>query len=153
MTTFPRLAQVVLDTTDARRLAEFYRAFLGYHYRPGDEPPPDGGDDSRGRSWLVLRNPDGYRAMAFQQVQRLKRTTWPGDEVPQQLHLDIVVADKAELARQHERALSLGATLRLDQFEDPEEPLRVYADLDGHPFCVFVGTPTGEPAPREQPAG
>ncbi len=153
MTTFPRLAQVVLDTTDARRLAEFYRAFLGYHYRPGDEPPPDGGDDEHGRTWLVLRGPDGYRAMAFQQVPRLKQTTWPGDEVPQQLHLDIVVADTAELARQHERALGLGATLRLDRFDDPEEPLRVYADLDGHLFCVFVGTATGQPPAAEQPAG
>ncbi len=38
MSPFPRLAQVVLDTTDARRLAEFYREFLGFRYRPGDEP-------------------------------------------------------------------------------------------------------------------
>lgn len=30
MSAFPRLAQVVLDTIDARRLAEFY----GFHCRP-----------------------------------------------------------------------------------------------------------------------
>ena len=30
---FPALQQVVLDSTDARRLAEFYRALLGYRYR------------------------------------------------------------------------------------------------------------------------
>ena len=35
---FPRLLQTVLDTTDARRLAEFYRALLGLQYRPGDSP-------------------------------------------------------------------------------------------------------------------
>ena len=35
----PRLCQVVLDCTDARALAEFYRALLGLVYRPGDEPP------------------------------------------------------------------------------------------------------------------
>jgi hypothetical protein len=34
----PRLGAVVLDTTDARSLAEFYRELLGYAYRPGDEP-------------------------------------------------------------------------------------------------------------------
>ena len=27
----------------------------------------------------------------------------------------------------------------LDRSDDPDEPLRVYADLAGHPFCVFVG--------------
>ena len=37
---FPELQQVVLDSTDARALAEFYRQLLGYKYRPGDEPPP-----------------------------------------------------------------------------------------------------------------
>ena len=30
---FPALQQIVLDSTDARRLAEFYRALLGYRYR------------------------------------------------------------------------------------------------------------------------
>jgi hypothetical protein len=25
-----------------------------------------------------------------------------------------------------------------DRSDDPEEPLRVYADLAGHPFCIFV---------------
>jgi hypothetical protein len=39
---------------------------------------------------------------------------------------------------QHERALGLGASLRYDRSADPDEPLRVYADPDGHPFCVFV---------------
>ncbi|GGM11617.1 hypothetical protein GCM10010102_04180 [Promicromonospora citrea] len=38
----PRLRSVVLDTTDARALAEFYRRLLGLGYREGDAPPPDG---------------------------------------------------------------------------------------------------------------
>lgn len=38
----------------------------------------------------------------------------------------------------HERVLALGGVLRLDRSDDQEEPLRVYADPDGHPFCVFV---------------
>ncbi len=139
MSTFPVLAQVVLDTTDARRLAEFYRAFLGYRYRPGDEPPPPGADDDRGRDWLVLLREDGNRAMAFQQVDRLKPTTWPDDEIPQQLHLDMIVPDRPELDRQHRRALALGATVRHDRSTDRGEPLRVYPDPAGHLFCVFVG--------------
>ena len=43
----PVLRQVVLDTTDVRTLAEFYRQLLGFAYRPGDEPPPAGEDDER----------------------------------------------------------------------------------------------------------
>jgi catechol 2,3-dioxygenase-like lactoylglutathione lyase family enzyme len=139
MSPYPRLVQVVLDTTNARRLAEFYREFLGFRYRPGDEPPPAGADDERGRDWLVLLTPDGARALAFQQVERLKETTWPDDDdVPQQMHLDTIVPDKAELDRQHDRALRLGATLRYDRSQDAHEPLRVYADPAGHLFCVFV---------------
>jgi catechol 2,3-dioxygenase-like lactoylglutathione lyase family enzyme len=138
MTTVPRFVQVVLDTTDARRLAEFYRELLGYHYRPGHEPPPDGGDDERGRDWLVLLTPEGRRGLAFQQVERLTPTTWPDDEIPQQMHLDLVVPDKAELDRQHDRALRLGATLRHDRSDDEGEPLRVYTDPSGHLFCIFV---------------
>ena len=135
---FPVLRQVVLDTEDARGLAEFYRDLLGYVYRPGDEPPADDGADSRGGDWLVLRHPSGGVALAFEQVPGLRRSTWPDDEIPQQLHLDLTVASVADLDRQHQRALELGATLLLDRSDDEEEPLRVYADPAGHPFCIFV---------------
>ena len=54
------------------------------------------------------------------------------------MHLEMIVADKAELDRQHDRALGLGATLRYDRSADAGEPLRVYADPAGHLFCVFV---------------
>jgi catechol 2,3-dioxygenase-like lactoylglutathione lyase family enzyme len=138
---FPVLAQTVLDTTDPRRLAEFYRQLLGYRYRAGDEPPPPGTDDKLGRDWLVLRNQAGARALAFQHTDRERPTTWPDDAVPQQMHLDLWVPDQAEFGRQHERALALGATVRLDRSADAEEPLRVYADPAGHLFCIFVGSP------------
>jgi hypothetical protein len=29
-----------------------------------------------------------------------------------------------------------------DRFDDPVEPLYVYADPAGHPFCIFVAPPT-----------
>ncbi len=136
--TFPRIAQVVLDTTDARALAEFYRGLFGLEYRAGDEPPAAGEPDPDGADWLVLRAAPGGVQLAFQQVGTLPPSTWPEDGVPQQLHLDCTVPDVAELDRQHDRALALGARLLLDRSDDPDEPLRVYADPSGHPFCLFV---------------
>ncbi|MGC3860653.1 VOC family protein [Micromonospora chersina] len=134
----PRLCQVVLDCTDARALAEFYRALLGLVYRPGDEPPEAGRADERGRDWLVLRTPEGTPQLAFQQVDRLPEATWPAGEVPQQMHLDLTVPSVEDLNLQHERVLRLGGRLLRDRSDDPDEPLRVYADPAGHPFCVFV---------------
>ena len=135
----PALLQVVLDTTDARGLAEFYRQLLGYLYRAGDEPPPPGEPDPRGQDWLVLRHPSGAPRIAFQQVASLPRSTWPTADIPQQLHLDLMVPTVGDLQSQHTRALALGATLRYDRSQHAEEPLYVYADPAGHPFCIFVG--------------
>lgn len=100
-------------------------------------PPPDEPDPA-GRDWLVLVDPAGTARLAFQHVDRLAPSTWPGDDVPQQLHLDLTVSTTEELVTQHERALSLGARLLQDRFDDPVEPLYVYADPAGHPFCIFV---------------
>jgi hypothetical protein len=129
---------VVLDCTDARVLAEFYRRLLGLRYRPGDEPPAPGEPDPAGQDWLVLRDTAGNASMAFQQVAALPGATWPEGPIPQQLHLDMTVPTAAELDVQHERALALGARLLHDRSDDAEEPLRVYADPAGHPFCIFV---------------
>jgi catechol 2,3-dioxygenase-like lactoylglutathione lyase family enzyme len=136
--TFPQLRQVVLDCTDARALAEFYRQLLGFRYRPGDEPPRPGQPDPAGRDWLVLRDPARSSQLAFQQVAVLPRATWPEGPIPQQLHLDLTVDTRADMDAQHDRALALGAQLLHDDSDDPEEPLRVYADPAGHPFCIFV---------------
>lgn len=141
-----RFAQVVFDTTDARRAAEFWRQLLGLVYRPGDETPGPGVDDPKGRDWLNLRTPDGTPLLAFQQVGELAQPTWPDDRVPQQLHLDLVVRDVAELDAAQEAVLALGGALRLDRSDDPDEPLRVFVDPDGHPFCVFVTDEENRPA-------
>jgi hypothetical protein len=137
----PTLRQVVLDCTNARALAEFYRQLLGFHYRPGDEPPIPGEPDPVGQDWLVLQDSAGTSRLAFQQVAELPEVTWPEGPVPQQLHLDLTVPTSEDLGAQHERALALGARLLDDRSGDPEEPLRVYADLAGHPFCIFVSRP------------
>ena len=141
---FPQLLQVVLDCTDARALAEFYRELLGLRYRPGDEPPAVGEPDPAGQDWLVLRDPNGANPAAFQQVAAMPEATWPEGPIPQQLHLDLTVRRAADLDVQHERALALGARMLHDRSDDPEEPLRVYADPAGHPFCIFVVEPAGD---------
>ena len=136
MAGYPQLLQTVLDATKVRQLAEFYRELLGLRYRPGDEPPADAAADDA--DWLVLVDSQGVRKLAFQQVDSLSRTTWPTAKVPMQLHLDFTVRSVTELHRQRERAQALGARLLLDRTDDPDEPLYVFADLAGHPFCIFV---------------
>ena len=135
---FPALRQVVLDCTDARALAEFYRQLLGLQYRPGDEPSATSEPDPNGQDWLVLRNVAGGSQVAFQQVADMPEATWPQGPRPQMLHLDLTVPTVAELDIQHARALALGARLLSDRSDDPAERLRVYADPAGHPFCLFV---------------
>ena len=139
MSDFPQLLSVVLDTTDARGLAEFYRQLLGLSYRPGDEPPPPGQPDPNGQDWLVLTGAMGSTRIAFQQVTSLPKATWPEGPIPQQLHLDLRVGSKPELDAQHERVVGLGATLLRDMRDRAQEPICIYADPAGHPFCIFVG--------------
>jgi catechol 2,3-dioxygenase-like lactoylglutathione lyase family enzyme len=131
--TYPVLMHTAVDALDVRALAEFYRELLGVRYRPGDEPPSEDG-------WLVLVDGDGNRVLAFQRVPKLDRPTWPTHDVPKQMHLDFRVPSADELERQRRRAEELGASVLLDRTGDDEEPLYVFADPEGHPFCILVGT-------------
>jgi predicted enzyme related to lactoylglutathione lyase len=123
------LRNVVLDTTDVPRLAEFYRELLGWSFPAGDDPDDD--------SWRTLVGPHGER-IAFQRADSVTPTTWPDPAVPQQLHLDFLVDSVEELEEQHRRAEKLGAVVRLERMDDPEEPLRVFTDPAGHTFCLFA---------------
>lgn len=136
MTRYPTLCQTVLDAVDVRALAEFYRALLGLRYRAGDEAPADGAADVA--DWLVLLRSDGSRALAVQRVDTLHRTTWPSPDVPMQMHLDMTVQDVEELRDQRVRCEALGGVLLRDGSADPDEPIYVLADPEGHPFCLFV---------------
>ncbi|MGD9960555.1 VOC family protein [Nocardioides sp.] len=143
MSEVPQVRNVVFDCRHPRPLAEFYRELLGYAYRPGDESPAAGQPDPRGEDWLVLRPADGGRGLAFQQTGDYVSPVWsdrPTQEGAQQqmLHLDLTVDDVEALFRQRDRATSLGARILYDRSEDPEEPLYVFADPAGHPFCIFV---------------
>ncbi len=145
----PFVRQVVLDCPHPRALAEFYRELLGYAYRPGDEPPPPGRPDPLGGDWLVLRpeaaDHSSGRGIAFQQTDDYTPPVWGADgektaagHQRQMLHLDMTVPDVESLTRQRDRATQLGATVLFDRSGDAEEPLYVFADPAGHPFCIFV---------------
>ena len=95
--------------------------------------------DPRGNDWLVLCDTTGSPRLAFQQVPSLPEPTWPEGPRPQMLHLDTTVPTETELHVQYERALALGARLLYDRSDDADEPLYVFADPAGHPFCIFVG--------------
>ena len=120
-----KLGTVVLDCPDPRRLADFYAALLGTPVDPED----------CGEEWVGLTPAAGVVSLAFQRARQYTPPAWP-DGPPQQLHLDIRVAD---LTLGHRQAVALGAR-PLDPVEDPlpgdERGFRVYADPAGHPFCL-----------------
>jgi hypothetical protein len=78
--------------------------------------------------WHTVRSAGGP-AIAVQLAPGHQPPEWP-DGIPQQIHLDLWVAD-VESAEQE--VLSLGAR-RLQAVDD--EQFRVYADPAGHPFCL-----------------
>ncbi|PYY39005.1 VOC family protein [Curtobacterium sp. MCPF17_046] len=135
----PHLLQTVIDTPAPRELAEFYRSLLGLHYRDGDAPDSD---ETGQPEWLVLTAEDGTRRLAFQLVPDLPRPQWPTGSPPQMLHLDLTVDATATLEQQRARAVRLGATVLTDRSDDVDEPLIVFADPSGHPFCIFVAPHT-----------
>jgi hypothetical protein len=54
--------------------------------------------------------------------------------------LDFQVPNLETLELHHRRAVALGAKVLEDRTASEEEPLWVYADPAGHPFCIFVAT-------------
>ncbi len=114
-----RNPQFVLDCPDPTAMAEFYGALLGWT----PKTDPDGG-------WATVQS--GDHAIHFQRVDDYTAPQWPGQDVPQQMHLDVVVddLDSAEAA-----VLELGATKHDHQ---PGTTFRVFLDPAGHPFCLCV---------------
>lgn len=113
MTITGRIETVVLDAADIDRLSAFYAELTGWKVLRRDE------------GWHTLETGDG-RQVSFQQVPEHIAPQWPGQEHPQQFHLDLQV-DGIEAAA--ERAAALGAT-RL-----ATNPTWItLADPAGHPF-------------------
>jgi hypothetical protein len=126
------LRNIVMDCTDPRAMAEFYRALLRWEYLPGHET-----DDPDGDAWLVLAAPGGLR-LAFALVPELTPSSWPDRTQPARMHLDFPVAD---LDAAHERALVAGARPLTGPPEPSDDMFRVYADPAGHPFCLCLEAP------------
>ena len=115
------ITTTTLSTHDARSLADFYQALLGYE-RATDEP-----------GWVVLSPPGGGHRLAFHHDHEYRPPTWPSrpDAQLMMAHLEIATDDVAGAV---ERATGLGATLATAQ---PQEHVRVMLDPHGHPFCLF----------------
>lgn len=115
-----RYPSFVFDCPDPGRLATFYAGLLGW------EVKADG-------DWFEIRPPDGSNCICFQQVADYRPPQWPGQEIPQQLHLDVDVDD---LDAAEPEVLALGATKAAHQ---PGTSFRVFLDPAGHPFCLCRG--------------
>ena len=119
-----RLHHVVIDCPDPRALARFYSALLG-------QPVTYDTDD-----FTVVAENDTTSGLAFQLAPDHRPPTWPRPDVPQQMHLDVMVEDVAAATPE---VLALGATL-LDADG-------VFADPAGHPFCLIRRPWWAEPLP------
>ncbi len=109
---------VVLDCPDAEELARFYSELTGF---PAEGDP----------SWMQLDIAEGP-TIAFQRVDNFRPPQWPGQDHPQQLHLDFYLKD---LDEGESKVLSLGAVKAGFQ---PGDKFRVFLDPAGHPFCLCL---------------
>ena len=113
-----RFPSIVLDCPDPHALAAFYGALLDWKVEPQDD-------------WVDVRADYG-QCLSFQQVDDYRAPVWPGQEVPQQMHLDVVVDDLDEAEK---AVVELGATRHEHQ---PGTTFRVLLDPAGHPFCLCL---------------
>jgi predicted enzyme related to lactoylglutathione lyase len=112
-----RFPVVVLDCPEPKALAEFYGALLDWQVAQNDAD-----------HWSARA--EYGDCLVFQKVEAFTPPQWPGQDVPQQMHIDVVVddLDAAEAA-----VLELGATRHEHQ---PGTTYRVFLDPAGHPFCL-----------------
>jgi hypothetical protein len=109
----------LIDCPDPRALARFYSELIGATIVCYD---PD---------WAELVPPGSPRPLlAFQRVDDYNPPRWPGQDVAQQMHIDVKIDDfdVAEAA-----VLALGAT----KAGSDTPTFRVYLDPAGHPFCLI----------------
>jgi len=113
-----RFPSIVIDCPDPAALATFYARLLDWKAEISAH-------------WADVRADYG-QCLSFQQVENYTPPKWPGQDVPQQMHLDVVVddLDAAEAA-----VLALGAVKHEHQ---PGTTFRVFLDPAGHPFCLCL---------------
>lgn len=117
-----RLGSISLDCADPHLLADFWASLLG------------GEVAFRSDTFVAVQL--GSMWLTAVGVENYKPPTWPGDDTPKQIHLDLAVKDLALGERQ---VLELGAT-RCDIQPQPDSYL-VFLDPAGHPFCLTTQIP------------
>lgn len=117
--TIGRFSLVAIDCTDPAGLAEFYGAITGWRVTEVED------------DWVQLGSDTGA-TIAFQLAPGHRPPVWPGDDHPQQMHIDFDVSDLDEGER---AVLALGA--RKAEYQ-PGETFRVFIDPAGHPFCLVL---------------
>jgi hypothetical protein len=126
--TVTRTLFVTLDCADPQELAQFWAAMLG-----GTivfTTPTAVGVRSDAARIAAIRVPD-YRP-----------PTWPENDIPKQIHLDLAVDDVEAAAAE---AVRCGATPTT--FQPAPDDRRVLLDPAGHPFCLTRLIPRDTPAP------
>jgi predicted enzyme related to lactoylglutathione lyase len=113
MTVTGRLELTAFDAPDIDALATFYATLAGWDVVARE---PD---------WITIQSADGQQ-VAFQLAPDHLAPQWPGQQRPQQMHLDLQV-DGTEAAAQ--RAIALGAIRLADGAN-----WITLADPAGHPF-------------------
>ena len=113
-----RFPSIVIDCPDPGALAKFYGALLDWKVDVSSD-------------WAEVRAEYG-QCIAFQRAKDYTPPVWPEQEVPQQMHLDVIVDD---LDAGEAAVLGLGATKHDHQ---PGTSFRVFLDPAGHPFCLCV---------------
>jgi len=115
MTAIGRMHHLILDCPDPAALAAFYADLLG---QPITYRSPD---------FVVVSRDTTTSGLAFQRAPDHRPPTWPEPDVPQQMHLDVMVDD---LEAASTAVIALGAR--------PLSPGdHVFADPAGHPFCLI----------------
>ncbi|MGM7669420.1 VOC family protein [Microbacterium sp. A93] len=116
-----RFPSFVIDCPDPQALAGFYGEILGWEVQ---------GTTGERDQWVDLQPADGSHCISFQRVEDYRAPDWPGQDRPQQMHLDVQVRD---LDAGERAVLKLGVTKTADQ---PGGSFRVFLDPSGHPFCL-----------------
>ncbi len=114
-----RFPSLVIDCPDPLALATFYGALLDWPVRTLEK----GGAEIRA---------EYGDSIGFHEVESYRPPNWPDQDVPQQMHVDVLVdnLDDAEAA-----VMELGASKHPNQ---PGKTFRVFLDPAGHPFCLCV---------------
>jgi catechol-2,3-dioxygenase len=115
MTVTGKLELVAFDAADTEKLAAFYAELAGWEIVRNDS------------GWINMATGDGQE-IGFQPAPDHLAPQWPGQALPQQFHLDLLIDGYQEAA---DRAVGLGATRHADG------PSWVtLADPAGHPFDI-----------------